>query len=379
MIRTYLLKPLCLIFLVFFSSSSFAHKPSDSYLNFKVQDNKVSGQWDIALRDLEFAVGLDANGDGDITWKEVKNKQLDISAYAFARLQLFADTKPCRITPQDLLIDHHSDGSYAVLTFSTDCVVKQDLDVRYTLFFDFDTQHKGLIRIEQGNKVSTGIFAAQDNKISFNLVNQSFFRQFFNYVKEGTWHIWNGFDHVLFLISLLLPAVFVIRNNRYVPVPSFKPSLVHTLGIVTSFTIAHSITLSLAALQIVVLPSRLVESTIAFSVIFAAFNNLWPFVQSRIWLVAFLFGLIHGFGFASVLMDLGLKETNLVTCLLGFNFGVEVGQFIIVLCVLPLIYFLRNTRFYQQLFFKLASAMICFVAFIWLIERLFDWRIITVR
>jgi hypothetical protein len=107
MIRAYLIKPLCLIFLVFFSSSSFAHKPSDSYLNFKIQDNKLSGQWDIALRDLEFAVGLDANGDGDITWKEVKSKQLDISSYAFARLQLSADSKPCEITPQDLLIDHH--------------------------------------------------------------------------------------------------------------------------------------------------------------------------------------------------------------------------------------------------------------------------------
>ncbi len=366
-----------LSFLVFFPREALAHKPSDSYLNFKVEDNKISGQWDIALRDLEFAVGLDANGDGQITWKEVKNKQGEIASYAFARLQVISGEKNCPIQSERLLIDNHSDGAYAVLTFKSDCFVQQDLDVRYSLFFDFDTQHKGLVRVQTGSVISSGIFAAQENKISFNLVHQSFFKQFFNYVKEGIWHIWSGFDHVLFLLSLLLPAVFFIEGNAYKPVVSFKPSVIHTLSIVTCFTVAHSITLSLAALQIVVLPSRLVESTIAFSVIFAAFNNLRPIVQSRVWLVAFLFGLIHGFGFASVLMDLGLKENNLISCLLGFNLGVEIGQFIIVLFVLPAIFFLRNTRFYRQFFFKFASLIICLVAFIWLAERVFDLKIIT--
>jgi hypothetical protein len=374
-----LLKVFFLCLLSLFTSEAFAHKPSDSYLNFKVEENVLSGQWDISLRDLEFAVGLDADGDGQITWKEVKNKQVEIVSYAFARLQIFSGEKLCPIQHQSLLIDHHSDGAYAVLTFKSDCVVQQDLDVKYSLFFDFDTQHKGLVRVQNGSAITSGIFAAQENRISFNLVHQSFFKQFFNYVEEGIWHIWSGFDHVLFLLSLLLPAVFFIEGNRYKPVASFKPTFVHTLSIVTCFTIAHSITLSLAALQIVVLPSRLVESTIAFSVIFAAFNNLWPIVKSRIWLVAFLFGLIHGFGFASVLMDLGLKENNLLSCLLGFNLGVEVGQFVIVLIVLPVIFFLRNTRFYRQFFFQLLSSLICFVAFIWLAERMFDLKIITLR
>jgi len=365
--------------LVVFSDTAFAHKPSDSYLNFKVEGHTLTGQWDISLRDLEFAVGLDADGDGLITWKEVKNKQLEISSYAFARLQVISDEKNCPLQYQQLLIDNHSDGAYAVLTFKSECVIHQDLDVRYALFFDFDTQHKGLVRVQNGTAISSGIFAAQKNRLNFNLEHQSFFKQFFNYVQEGIWHIWSGFDHVLFLLSLLLPAVFFIEGNVYKPVASFKPSLMHTLSIVTCFTLAHSITLSLAALQIVVLPSRLVESTIAFSVIFAAFNNLWPIVKSRVWLVAFLFGLIHGFGFASVLMDLGLKENNLISCLLGFNLGVEIGQFVIVFFVLPAIFFLRNTRFYRQFFFNIASLMICLVAMIWLAERMFDLKIITLR
>jgi ABC-type antimicrobial peptide transport system permease subunit len=114
-------------------------------------------------------------------------------------------------------------------------------------------------------------------------------------------------------------------------------------------------------------------------VLFAAFNNIYPVIKSRIWLVTFLFGLIHGFGFASVLMDLGLKQTNLVTSLLGFNLGVEIGQFFIVIFVLPVIYSLRNSFIYQKIIFKLLSVIICLVALIWLVERVFDWKIFTVR
>jgi hypothetical protein len=367
----------CLIALS--TNNIYAHKPSDSYLNFQLQGNTLNGQWDIALRDLEFFVGLDANGDGDITWQEVKSKQLDITSYAFARLQILAENKTCPIIPQNLLIDHHSDGAYAVIPFSSECSIKEELEVRYSLFFDFDAQHKGLIQIQTPNTIASGIFSAQENEITFNLIHQSSFKHFLNFVKEGIWHIWLGFDHVLFLLSLLLPAVFFIKSNQYLPVNVFKKSFLNTLSIVTSFTIAHSITLSLAALQIINLPSRLVESIIAFSVLFAAFNNIYPVIKSRIWLVTFLFGLIHGFGFASVLMDLGLKQTNLVTSLLGFNLGVEIGQFFIVIFVLPVIYSLRNSFIYQKIIFKLLSVIICLVALIWLVERVFDWKIFTVR
>ena len=117
------------------------------------------------------------------------------------------------------------------------------------------------------------------------------------------------------------------------------------LWVVTAFTLAHSITLTLAALRLVELPSRLVESAIAASVVLAAVNNLVPVVERRRWMVAFAFGLIHGFGFASVLAELGLPQETLVLSLLGFNLGVELGQLAIVAVFLPTAYALRNTRF----------------------------------
>jgi hypothetical protein len=120
-----------------------------------------------------------------------------------------------------------------------------------------------------------------------------------------------------------------------------------------------------------------VESAIAVSVILAAANNLHPIVQGRRWLVAFGFGLIHGFGFASVLAELGLPQDALVLSLEGFNLGVEVGQMAIVAAFLPVAFLLRNTRFYQRGIFVAGSIITMSVATVWLVERVFDLKIIS--
>ena len=141
---------------------------------------------------------------------------------------------------------------------------------------------------------------------------------------------------------------------------------------VTSFTVAHSITLSLAALEVVSLPTRLVEASIAASVVLAAMNNLYPVVLGRRWLVAFVFGLIHGFGFASVLADLGLPQNALLLALVGFNVGVEIGQLCIVGAFLPIAYWLRATRLYRVGIMAGGSILVCLIAFVWFIERAFN-------
>ena len=120
---------------------------------------------------------------------------------------------------------------------------------------------------------------------------------------------------------------------------------------------------------------RLVESAIAFSVVLAALNNIWPLVHGRRWLVAFGFGLIHGFGFASVLTDLGLPREALLLALVGFNLGVELGQLAIVAAFLPLAYALRRTWGYRRIAFVGGSAAIGAVAGLWLVERAFDVKL----
>jgi len=365
------------LLLLLASSLAQAHKPSDSYLAVKVESGRIEGQWDIALRDLEYAIGLDADGNGEITWGELSARHAQLAAYALARLQVSSADAACALQATDHLVDRHSDGAYAVIRFAADCPAASSLKIRYGLFFELDPTHRGLARIEAGGVTQTAVFGPERAEQTFNLATPSLPEQIVAYVREGVWHIWIGFDHVLFLLSLLLPAVFLREAGRWVPAQRFKPVFWDVLKVVTAFTVAHSITLSLASLEIIALPSRLVESVIAASVVFAAMNNLYPLVNERRWLMAFVFGLIHGFGFASVLTDLGLPRDALVSSLFGFNVGVELGQLTIVAVFLPLAFALRGTRFYSRVVFAGGSVLVAILAAIWLTERALDIKLLS--
>jgi len=372
------LRSRCLVLLAFlFAAAAHAHKPSDSYLALGVDGASLRGQWDIALRDLEFAIGLDADGNGEITWGELKAKRRDIEAYAYSRLNVLADGKSCALNAADLLVDEHSDGTYAVLRFDADCGarVPAAVEIGYSLFFDLDPTHRGLLRFDRGGTAQTGVLSPERPRLAFAAGDISRLAQFFDYLREGVWHIWVGFDHILFLLSLLLPSVLMLKGKTWNPAERFRDTFWDVFRVVTSFTVAHSITLSLAALSVISLPSRLVESTIAFSVLVAALNNLKPLVAERRWAVAFGFGLIHGFGFASVLTDLGLPQGALLLALVGFNVGVEAGQLAIVTVFLPFAYALRRGWFYRRVVFAGGSAAIALVAAVWLAERALDLKL----
>jgi len=360
------------------ASAGQAHKPSDSFLALSVDGAAIRGQWDIALRDLEFAIGLDADGNGEITWGELKARRKVVEAYAFSRLSVLSNGKSCALNAADFLVDEHSDGSYAVLRFDADCGARApaSLEIAYSLFFDLDPTHRGLLRFERGGGAQTGVLSPERPQLAFRPGESSALAQFLDYLREGVWHIWIGFDHILFLLSLLLPSVLILKGGEWKAAERFRTTFWDVFKVVTSFTVAHSITLSLAALSVIALPSRLVESMIALSVMLAALNNLKPVVAERRWAVAFAFGLIHGFGFASVLMDLGLPQGALLLALVGFNLGVEVGQLAIVGVFLPVAYALRRGWFYRRLLFTGGSAAIALLALVWLAERVFDLKLL---
>jgi hypothetical protein len=357
-----------------------AHKPSDSYLALSVQSETVTGQWDIAVRDLDFAIGLDADGNGEVNWGEIKAKHKDIAAYARARLAIAGDGAQCPATVTEQLIDNHSDGAYAVLRFAAACPARsENLQVTYRLFFDIDPQHKGLLRLQVGRQTRTAIFSPQSARRVFKLAAPRRWKQFLDYLAAGVDHIWKGYDHILFLLSLLLPAVVVRARHRWQPGDGLRAACIDVLKIVTGFTVAHSITLSLATLEIVSLPARISESAIAVSVVLAALNNIFPIIRGTRWVVAFCFGLIHGFGFASVLTDLGLPKGALAVALVGFNLGVEAGQIVIVGAFLPLAYFLRRTWLYRGIVLLGGSSAIALVAGLWFVERALDVKFLPIH
>lgn len=391
--------------------AALAHKESDAYLTLRTDpanDHILKGQWDIALRDLNFVMPIDSNHNGKITWGEVSAHRTAIERYVLSRLAVKGDGLRCAMTPTGQKIDYHTDGAYDVLLFNALCdkEIPNTLTIDYRLFYNVDPYHRGIITIHAKGKTTGAVLGPNDPSTSLDLRHPDRWRQFKSFVVDGIWHIWTGMDHLLFILSLLLPAVLIRRredkgddwpsggllmggggggggggtltaarpNAQYTwqAVPTWWPAFIDVIKVITAFTISHSVTLTLAVLGIVDLPDRLVESGIALSVIVAAGNNIYPIVRQRIWLIAFAFGFIHGLGFASALSGLQLPAGAMAASLGGFNVGVEIGQETIVLAVMPLAFLLRYTKFYQYYVVRWGSVLIIAIASLWLYQRAFD-------
>ncbi len=353
-----------------------AHKLSDGYLTLSVTNSRVTGRVDISLHDLEQAVGMDANSDGEITWGEMTARQTELTSYVRSRLTLEADGKPAPMHLGELQVTQRTDGGYAVLPLETDSMPAiTSLKVRYGLMFEVDPLHLGLLKLDTPDGTLSGIFSARQPEQTFTLNalhSPANFRQF---LAKGVEHIWTGYDHLLFLIALLLPAVLVHDGKRWKANTAFRPALFNVIKVVTAFTVAHSLTLSLAVLNIVSVPSRWVESTIAASVVLAAANNLKPFIRDRSWIVAFVFGVVHGFGFAGALSEMELPKSSLALALVGFNLGVEAGQLAVVAVFMPVAFFLRTSWVYRRVALQLGSAAISLIAALWCVERMFALKL----
>jgi hypothetical protein len=358
---------------------AFAHKPSDSYLTLDLRGPAPSLRWDIALRDLEHAIGIDQNADQLLSWGEVQRRHPVIADYAGSRLAIFAGDSRCRLTPASQRLVDHSDGAYTVLPMGIDCKGAKPTAMHYRLLFDVDPTHRGQLRILSANAEYLRQLSTEQPFLEIDSGTQSTVSQLFlDQLRHGIRHIPQGLDHILFLLTLMLPAVMCRRDGEWRPVRSARRVGWNILSVVTAFTVAHSITLSLAVLGLLTLPGSWIEPAIAFTVLLAAGNNVRPFLPGRVWVVAFCLGLLHGFGFASALTDLGLSATSLAVALTGFNIGVEVGQILIVLLILPILYSLRDTPLYRVAGLQTGSALIAVVAFVWLIERSLQLELIPI-
>ncbi len=385
---------ICTIVLALLPMAAFAHKESDAYLTLTsdpVHLTVLHGQFDIALRDLSFVLDIDSNHDSAVTWGEVKANRDAIERYALKGLTVEGDGLTCATHPTDQKIDEHNDGAYDVILFDAVCdkEIPSRLTLVYTLFQDVDPYHRGIITIHAGNRIAGAVLGPKTPTATLDLREPDRWSQFKSFMVDGIWHIWTGPDHLLFIMSLLLPAVLLRRSalpltsplprtplrstdTGWVPAPKLSSAMLELIKVVSGFTISHSVTLTLSVLGYVNLPSRLVESGIALSIIVAALNNIYPLVTRRAWVVAFAFGFIHGLGFASALAGLSLPPAAMATSLGGFSLGVELGQESIVLPFLPLAFLVRRTRFYQVGIVRWGSLLIIAIATLWLVQRAFD-------
>lgn len=355
--------------LLLFSTAAWAHQASEAYLNYRVDGTEVEQRLDIALRDLDRDLALDADGDGALSWREVRTRWGDIERLAAASLRFTADGAACRAldAPRPQL-DTHSDGTHAVLITHWHCAAAvRELLVDYRLFATTDAGHRGMARLAGvAGEPLVLVPAAGPQRLAVDG------RGFGGFVAQGMAHIASGLDHVLFLVTLLLVAVWRRDGAGWAPRAGARSAFAETLRLVTAFTVAHSITLGLAASGLINPPSRWVESLIAATVLLAALDNLRPVVPGPRWAMVGLFGLVHGVGFAGPLKDLGLRGTELVLPLLGFNLGVEFGQLAVVALLLPVAVLLRDSAGYRRWVVPGGSAGVAMLALVWLAERSLD-------
>ncbi|HWY23785.1 MAG TPA: HupE/UreJ family protein [Nevskia sp.] len=350
-----------------------AHKASTSYLRLEVDGAALAGRWDIGLRDLDYAIGLDASGDGELTWGEVQQAQARIGAYALSRLAVSADGRPCELHLNGLRIVEHGDGNYAVLDLSGSCPhAPLSLALRYSLLFELDTLHRGLLDlrfqgVDEGER--SGLFSPQQPELRFARAHGDPLTVFTQYFRAGLWHVWSGLDHMLFLAGLFLPAVLRRHHGAWLPAPRLGVAVRDTTVMVTAFTLAHACTLSLAATGAFTLPSRLVECGVAATVLFAGLNNLVPMVYRELYWLAGAFGLIHGAAIATALIELGLPPGSRVWALLAFNLGVEAAQLSVLLAVIPPSFVCRHSVWYRRLVLIPGSLLVTLAGLSWLIER----------
>jgi hydrogenase/urease accessory protein HupE len=362
--------PMILLIALNWACSAHAHIASSGFLNVTVTGGDLTGSVELAVRDIELAVGVDANRDGKVTWGELRAAQQPLTRYVKEHVAIVAQGNSCQLSFQDIQVNDRVDGNYAWLPFRAHCpVAARELRIHYTMMEGLDPSHRGLLTLTAGEVTQSGVLGGATAQASFPLSSPSRWRSFAEYFHAGVWHILSGIDHLLFLISLLLPAVLLRKNRHWEPVERARPALISIFKVVTAFTVAHSLTLTLAALDIVKLPSRLTESVIAASIIVAALNNIVPIVTESRARIAFVFGLLHGFGFASVLADMGLPPGVRTISLLAFNCGIEAGQMTVVLAVMPIVYGLRSGAFYRRVVMPYGSAMVAILAFVWLVQR----------
>ncbi len=364
-----------LVALAMLGAAAQAHKASDSYLQIDAGDKGTSVRWDIALRDLDVALDLDTNEDGRLTWGEVKAAWPRIEAYALPRLKI----EGCALRTTGQALERRDDGAYAVLMLASDCVLTSAPVIAYALFREVDPTHRGIAKVQRMGQplalamldptrsveAATAAASASSSSDDHPIAPTGAW----GFLREGIRHILTGYDHVLFLLCLLLPAVLRRTPQGWRPVDRLSEAVWPVLGIVSAFTVAHSITLGLAAAKVISLAPAFIEPAIAVTIILAALDNVWPIFPVRRIVVTFFFGLIHGFGFAGVLSELNLPTWEFVRALLEFNIGLEMGQLIIVIGATTLLFLLRERPRYRAVVLRGGSYAAMLAGALWLVER----------
>ncbi|WML50608.1 HupE/UreJ family protein [Neobacillus sp. PS3-34] len=374
------------LLMLYLPQNTFAHNYSASFTNLDLNKKSTKATFSIdTISVIELIPGVDKNKNYVLSRAEVKSGKNKIESVIIESLALDKNNKELTpnvkkmklvkkqnkiflsfyltypaFAPGDTI--SYSDGLYSGDSGTTNYVdlltakyaggtseaAIQGTDRTWTMLLTEDQQEQQTMDGQAGQPDSSQVQAQQPK------AEKPAASSWLSFFKLGIFHILTGYDHLLFLLALLIGRQTV---KQYI-------------GTVTAFTIAHSITLTLAVLGIADIPSKLVESCIALSICYVAIENIFKRKINYRWAITFGFGLIHGLGFASILKDMNLPKSNLAVALINFNLGIEFIQLLIVLLIIPVLMKLQKAVKYRD-YMRIGSVLIFILGLIWLIQRLF--------
>lgn len=363
-----------------------AHTTEQPYVYLFLADGAVDGRVEFAVGDVAEVLGLDLSGTDPEIEQTLRDNADALRAYAAEHLRIGIDgeTWPITFDQVDLFREAPGELAFAVVQYrvADDALpdaTPTEIDVTFDPFFDEIDGRDGLLLITGGyaagefapDKELLVTYTAGERDQRVDLGARGLWGNLASSITLGIDHIKTGPDHILFVLALLLPSVLVFAG-RWQPMDGFGASLWRVVKIATFFTIAHSITFTLAGMGwLPTPPSKVVETIIALSIVAAALHNLRPVFPNREWSLSFVFGLFHGMGFASLVSDLDVSRSSQLLSLLGRNIGIEIGQVAVILLLFPGLFLLRRTPAYPP-FLTIASLALAALATMWAIERTFE-------
>jgi hypothetical protein len=355
---------LAALMLLFAVGAAQAHTSGASYLTLRSQDDAtVRAEWDFDLRDLHQLLNLDANGDGTLSWGEITQARAAIEAEIFTRTRLTAGGNECSVITRDSpAIAEHGAGPYLRVIATFSCAAGA-LALDHSGWFELDSGHRALLSHTTSDGASTQAILSQTAPQW--RATESTWSRLQRFLFEGAHHLIIGYDHLAFLGVLLLALA---RTSRASGDLSLGRMLRGALVVITAFTLAHSLTLGLAATGYLRLPERPVEVAIAASVLLAALLNLRRGSAHHGWKLAFAFGLVHGLGFAGALAELATERIDLLA-LAAFNVGIEAAQVAVALAAIPVMWWLFRDLRTERIAIPVTSVVVACWAAVWVGER----------
>jgi len=352
---------------IVFASMANAHTAGQSFLSIRsLGTSEFSLELDLDLVDLQQLLQLDGNADGALTWREIESATPVIEREALLRTRFTAGNALCVPSSRaPLAIAEHGGGPFARLSFVLDCQ-GATLAVDYSDWFLFDPGHRALLDFEDADLRRSATLLSQHSPRW--QMREPTFERLRRFLFEGTFHLFTGYDHVAFLVVLLLA---LMRRPKASVAPTPRAVMRRALTVITAFTVAHSITLGLAATGSLVLPSKPVEIAIAASVMVAALLNWWRDAGAHGWKLAFVFGLVHGLGFAGALADMSDGPIDLMA-LASFNIGIELAQLAVAAFAVPTMWTIFRHANGERIGVPATSTVVAVMAAFWMTSRIGD-------